>query len=303
MAQTANLFTQLRGAVIPAMATPLDLSGYRVNTDGVPQLVDFLIDRGVGGLFVGGTTGEGVVLSGAERMRLHAATVQATAGRVPVLIHAGTNTTRETFDLALHAAEIGADALVVITPTFYPLGDEALFNYFATIAASVPALPLLVYDIPHFANNGISPALLARLAADIPSFAGVKCSRPDAQMIRKLIDATPDGKLLLAGNEQIMLGSLAMGAHGMISGLATAVPEPFVGMAGAFNAGRLAEAHAWFTLSNQILDIAARGPRIGNIKAILEARGVPVGPPVPPRPVGNAGLWQEILALLDSVAA
>lgn len=293
------LFQKLRHTVTPAMATPIDASGYRVATEQIAPLVEFLIERNVGGLFVGGTTGEGVLLNVAERKRLHEETVIIAANRVPILIHVGTNATRQSFDLAVHAGEIGADATVCVTPYFYPVDDDALVNYFKTIAAATPDLPFLVYDIPHFANNTISPTLLQRLGDEIPNLAGVKCSSGDGQAIRRLIAPTPDDVLFLAGNERIMLGSLAMGAHGAISGLSTAIPEPFVGMVNAFAAGQMQEAQNWFGIINRLLDQLATQPRIGGIKQILQERGVAIGDPMPPRGKGTTGIWEQVLDVLE----
>lgn len=139
-----TLTAQLSGHVAPAMATPLTPDGFRLNANVIPQLVDFLIERGVGGLFVGGTTGEGILLSDAERRQLHALSVSAAARRVPVLLHVGTNDTQSAVALAQHAASIGADAIVAVTPTFYGVSDEALLTHFAAIAGAAPETPFLL---------------------------------------------------------------------------------------------------------------------------------------------------------------
>ncbi|MGB1253176.1 MAG: dihydrodipicolinate synthase family protein [Candidatus Promineifilaceae bacterium] len=290
---------KLHHKIIPAMATPIDISGNRVSLKDVPPLVDFLIERHVGGLFVGGTTGEGVLLSVEQRKLLHKAVVEAAAGRVPVLLHVGTNTTRDTFDLAVHSESIGADANVAVTPYFYGIDDQAMLHYYQEIAKAAPNLPLLAYDIPHFANNGVTPSLLTELFETIPQFAGVKCSRKDAQMIRRLIDVTPADKMMLVGSEQIMLGSLAMGATGAISGLSTAIPEPFVKMITAYSEGRMKAAQQWFRLSNQVLAALASEPRLGGIKAVLNQRGAFVGDPIAPRPKGSDQAWKKALDVIE----
>lgn len=297
--QIATLHGRLAAGVLPAMATPLHDDGYTVNSAVVPDLVDFLIEAQVRGLFVGGTTGEGILLAPRERISLHETALMAAAGRVPVLLHVGANTTAEAVALARHAASLPADAIVVITPTFYAMPDDALLAYFVEIAAAAPELPLLVYDIPQMAVNGISPELLAHLANKVPNFAGVKCSRPDAQMIRRLIDAAAPNVGLYAGNEAIALGSLALGAHGLISGLATAVPEPFVALTGSFARGNTAAAQEEQRRVNRLLALLPAGARIGAIKGILQQRGLPVGPCVPPRPTPEVpGLWQAMKELL-----
>ncbi len=295
---TTQLFEQLLNTVTPAMATPIDASGYAVDQDALVPLVDFLLERGVGGLFPGGTTGEGVLLPVEERKKLHATTIASAAGRVPVLVHVGTNNVRDSVELAQHAEATGAAAIVIVTPYFYPLADADLLAYFKLVTAAAPATPFLVYDIPHFANNGISPALLRQLSAEIPTFAGIKCSRGDGQLIRQLIAALPPEKLFLAGNERILLGSLAMGASGTVSGLSTAIPEPFVNMVEAHAAGDGATAQKWHSVINQLLDSASQYNRIGGIKNILAARGVFVGNPIAPRPIVSAEIWPQLEQIL-----
>lgn len=297
--ERSTLFNRLQSGVLPAMATPLTADGYDVNLEAVPTTVDFLIGAGVNGLFVGGTTGEGILLDLEQRYALHEAAMKAVSGRTPLLLHVGTNNTRDTSALAAHASKMGVDGIVVITPTFYGMNDDALLAYFQETAARAPATPFLVYDIPHMAVNGVSPALLARLMQTIPNFAGVKCSRPDAQIIRQLIDVANNRVLVLAGNERIALGSLALGASGLISGLATAIPEPFVALVAAVAAGNLERARAEQLRINRLLDLIPTGERIGALKLILEQRGIPAGPVVPPRSLPAAPeLWQRLSALL-----
>lgn len=286
------------------MATPLVGDGQAVSPDGIVGLANFLIDAGVKGLFVGGTTGEGILLSSEVRMTLHSQAVQAADGRVPIIIHAGTNTTAGTLALARHAQEIGAAAVAVVTPFFYGMDDQALFDYYQTIAETIPQTPLLGYDIPHMAVNGISPALMARMAAEIPSFAGIKCSRPDAQMVRALIDAGTAETMVLAGNERVAAGLLALGVDGLVSGFATAVPEPFVALTQAFRDGDLSELRRQQQLINHILDEIPAGVRIGAIKAVINQRGIEVGTAVPPRamPAQDWQGWTKIKKILDTAS-
>ncbi|MBE2202238.1 MAG: dihydrodipicolinate synthase family protein [Anaerolinea sp.] len=290
----------LSGGVTPAMATPLQADGYTVNTAVVPHLVDFLLARGVKGLFVGGTTGEGILLDVAERLRLHEAAMLAVNGRAPLLLHVGANRTDTAVALAQHAAALGVDAIAAVTPIFYAMSDDALADYYHAIAAAAPNLPLLLYDIPHMAVNGISPTLFTRLSAELPSLAGIKTSQGNAQLIRPLIEATNAQQLALIGNEQIALGALAMGGHGLISGLSTAVPEPFVALTAAVAAGDLIAAQQAHRLINQLLQLLPGGARLGAIKAILQERGIAVGAVVPPRPMPQGPIWAKMEPLLAS---
>ncbi|MEZ4516731.1 MAG: dihydrodipicolinate synthase family protein [Chloroflexota bacterium] len=112
----ATLKHALSGGVSPAMATPLIPGTYTVNLDVIPQLVDFLIGAGAKGLFVGGTTGEGILLDTDQRKALHEAGIMAAAGRVPVLVHVGAQRTATAIELAQHSVALGVDAIVAITP-------------------------------------------------------------------------------------------------------------------------------------------------------------------------------------------
>ena len=296
-ARIAALKASLAGGVAPAMATPLLPGSHTVNTAVVGPLVEFLLARGVKGLFVGGTTGEGTQLDDDQRRALHEAAVAAAGGRVPVLLHVGAQRTEAAVALARHAAALRPAALVAMTPTFYGVSDDALARYFHAIAAAAPDVPLFLYDIPQFAVNGIGPALLSRLAAEMPSLAGLKTSRVDIQIVRQLIDALPRERILLAGNESAALASLALGADGLISGLSTAIPEPFVALTRAAAAGQLDEAREWQRCINRLLGVLG-GARIGGIKAILVQRGIPVGPPVPVLDSTDAPLWPRAAEIL-----
>jgi dihydrodipicolinate synthase/N-acetylneuraminate lyase len=291
-----NLRQKIFGGILPAMATPINPDSEEVSGPVVEQLVDFLINSGVNGLFVGGSTGEGILLPQDERMMLHETAITAAASRVPVLVHVGANNTRESISLAEHAASISADGIVAVTPFFYPVHDNAILDHFKAISSAAPETPFFAYDIPHMAVNGVSPDLLLRMKSDIPSFAGVKCSNPNAQKIRGLLDAASEDVMVLVGNERIALGSLALGAHGLISGLATAIPEPFVSLVKDFSAGRLEQARYNQKLINRLLDPVPAGARIGAIKEMIEQRSIAAGPPLAPRPKPSSDWlsWQQV---------
>ncbi len=298
----AILKDQLKNGVTPAMATPTvigdRLANGRLSPSLIPPLVNFLTNAGVKGLFVGGTTGEGLLFSVDERKQLHEAVMACST--IPILLHVGADRMGDALELTTHAVDLNPSAIVAITPTFFGMDDDALFDYFAAIAQTAPELPLLLYDIPHMAGNGISISLFERLVEAAPNLAGVKISRPDAQAIRCLIDAAPDHMMILAGNESIALGSLALGADGMISGLATAVPEPFVTLTQQFADGNIAAAQQTQKQINRLLAITPHKRRLGMIKSILNDRGIPVGAVVPPRAMPkaewNASKWRSIIA-------
>ena len=296
-----SLQALLKHTVIPAVATPLYASGYHVNTDIVPALSSFLIEQGVGGLFVGGTTGEGVVLDLDSRCRLHEATVLAVDGRVPVLLHIGANSTRDACALAAHAQAIGADAIVAMTPHFYPLSTDEQLRYFESLAKNAPNTPLFLYEIPHYANNSISPVLYNRLSAIIPRLVGMKTSRTNVAEVCQFMANRSADAMVLVGNEAALLELVSAGAYGSISGLATVIPEPFLALMNEIKNENWEEARRCQAIIKQLLGALKDVPRIGAIKAILTARGVDVGPPMPPRGSAELVIWDKLKPLLQEV--
>ncbi len=294
-----NLKSKILHGVCPAMATPVLEDGVTVNTAVIPQLVQFLVDAGAKGLFVAGTTGEGILLDAPQRIRLAEAAVAAMNGRLPVILHVGANRMDTAVTLARHAVELGVNGIAAVTPYYYGVHDKALVTYYRTVSEAAPETPLLLYDIPHMAVNGISPTLIPTLIQEVPTLAGIKSSLKDAQLIRQQIAAFADSHIVLVGNEAIALSSLAMGAHGMISGLSTAVPEPFVALTKAVGDGDLDTARKWHQIINQLLTQIPAGARIGAIKAILTERGIGVGTAVPPRPMPTKPVWSAMKTILD----
>ena len=150
----------LEGVICP-LVTPFDEEG-RIDDAGLDQVIDFLLENEIDGLMVGGTTGEGMLLSLPERMMLCEKVVDHVKGRVPVIAHTGCISTAETIALTRHAEATGASAASVIVPYFFTFDDESLFQHFVSAANAAPELPMLLYAFPGNAKNDISPALLKR---------------------------------------------------------------------------------------------------------------------------------------------
>ena len=134
-----------RGVICPTV-TPLKPNG-DINPDMIRPLVDFLIDRGVAGIYPLGSTGEGPLFTTEERKAVAAATVEAVSGRLPVIVHTGAMTTGETIDLTRHAQSIGADAASVITPWYFLHGEEALEAHYRAVLEAVAGFPVWLYNL------------------------------------------------------------------------------------------------------------------------------------------------------------
>ena len=211
---------KLHGAIAAAV-TPLTEGGRRLHEAGVEPLVGFLAAGGVDGALACGTTGEGVLLSVAERMRVAELFVAARPAGFLVAVHAGAQTTDDTVALAAHAQESGADAVAVIAPPYFPLDAEELFLHMRAAANACDPLPFYVYEFAGRSGYRIPVAVIERLREHVPNLAGLKVSDTPFEAVEPYL---LEGLDVFIGNEPLALEGMAAGAVGTVSGLAAAWP-------------------------------------------------------------------------------
>lgn len=198
--------TELSG-ILTAMATPFDESG-AVDEAAARRLARHLIGHGSHGVVVAGSSGEAATLDDAEHISLLRAVVEEIGGEATVICGTGTNDTRHSVELTKAAAEAGAAGALVVTPYYNKPTFPGILGHFEAIAAAVPGLPLIAYNIPSRVVINVSPAELAELAK-IDSVVAVKQANND--------DLEPiDGMALLAGNDDVFLRTLELGGAGGI---------------------------------------------------------------------------------------
>lgn len=272
--------------ILPAVLTPFTADGSAVDLEAFRRLVEWLIQKGVHGLFVCGTNGEGPLLTNAERRQVTEAAVTQAAGRVPVLAQTGALTTREAVELTRHAQEAGADGAAVVTPWYFAWDDAALFEHYSTVAAAVPDFPIYLYNIPGNTRNEIKPALAARLARAHANIAGVKDSSKDLNRTEEFIAALSPEHRVFVGTDSLIVPALSIGAAGGVAGVGNVFPEVMVRMYESYLAGDQEEARRLQFLTARLRD-AMKGPAgVMLYKRILEVRGLPMGGPRrPARPV------------------
>jgi len=219
--------------LITAMATPFDEGG-AVDVDGGRRLAAHLLEHGSHGLVVGGTTGECPTLTDEETIELLGA-VRAEAGDdVLIVCGTGTNDTRHSRELTKRAAAAGADASLVVTPYYNKPNPAGIRAHFEAVAAAVPELPMVVYNIPSRVIVNIDPGLLAELAA-IDNVVAVKQANDE--------ELGPiEGLRLLAGNDNTFLRVLEFGGAGGITVASHVVGEEMREMWDAAQAGDLERA-------------------------------------------------------------
>ena len=268
-------YQPIHGVICPTV-TPLKPNG-DINRDMIRPLADFLIDRGVGGIYPLGTTGEGPLFTMEERKAVAAAAVEAVAGRVPVIIHTGAITTGETIELTRHARDIGATAASVITPWYFPLDDAALEAHYGAVYQAVPGFPVYLYNLPAMAQNSLSAALVTRLARRYENCVGLKDSSGGLGTMFAT-NHLKDGRFnTCIGPDGLILAGLSMGLDASVSGSLNYMPEIIVGIYESFTAGDLARARQLQQQQQAVSAVVASGGWLPVVKGIMAERGLPVG--------------------------
>ena len=206
---------------IPALITPM--RDGKVDEQAFRKFVSWQIEQGSHGLVPCGTTGESPTLSHDEHMRVVALCVEETAGRVPVIAGAGSNSTDEAIGLTRHAKEVGADAALHVTGYYNKPSQEGIYRHFMAIAEAVN-IPILLYNIPSRAIVDISVETMARLARH-PNIIGVKDATGNMARPSRERNACGKSWRMLSGNDDSALGYMAHGGHGCISVTANVAPK------------------------------------------------------------------------------
>jgi 4-hydroxy-tetrahydrodipicolinate synthase len=229
-----------KGSLV-ALITPMTPDG-ALDEDAFARFVEWQIREGTKGIVPVGTTGESPTLSHDEHKRVVEIAVKVSAGRIPVIAGAGSNSTAEAIDLSRHAKEAGADATLVVTPYYNKPTQEGLYLHFTTIADTVD-LPMIVYNIPPRSVVDISVETMARIAKH-RNIVGVKDAT--ANLTRPLHTTATCGTefMQLSGEDHTALAFLAAGGHGCISVTANIAPRLCSQMHAAWQAGHIHEAMA-----------------------------------------------------------
>jgi dihydrodipicolinate synthase/N-acetylneuraminate lyase len=211
----------LKGALAAAV-TPLRDDGEALDEEAFTPYVAFLEEGGLDGILALGTTGEGILLSPAERKRAAGLFIAAAGDDFAVAVHCGAQTTADTVALADDAAEQGADAVAVIGPPYYPFDEESLVRHFAAAAEACSPLPFYLYEFRARTGYSIPLAVITKLRELAPNLAGLKVSDQPFEEVEPYL---LEGLDVFVGAESLVLQGLERGAAGAVSGLAAAFPE------------------------------------------------------------------------------
>lgn len=207
-----------------ATLTPFDAAD-SLDEGAAHAHAQWLVENGVDGLCTAGTTGEFLYLTEAEKRRLTALTVQAVAGRVPVLAGVWALRPHERADLARAAEDAGAAGVFLPTPIYYPTDDAALVDYYRQVHAATH-LPVFAYNIPQYAANTLSSDVVARLLEE-GLIAGIKDSTGSAERVGELTTRFGDTAVIFAASDSFATRGRELGADGFISAIANVMPAEF----------------------------------------------------------------------------
>jgi len=266
-----------QGAIV-AMLTPFDDSG-RISESEVRKLVDFLISKGVNGIFPVASCGEYTHLGMSERKFLIDIVVDEAGGRVDVIPGTGATCHKQSIELAIYAREKGCSGIVLHGPYFFKNTDEVVEGHLRIVAESVD-IPVFLYNIPFFANE-VTPAMVERLCA-IPNVVGIKESSGNMVNVMNILEMTrkirSDFRVML-GAEEIFFPALLMGAKGCMTAICGIMPEFVVGIYKAFLDGNAARA---YNLQMAILPLIREMKTVNfpqGFKEAMSLRGINMGRP------------------------
>ncbi len=267
--QTASKTMTSPARALAAAVTPFT-SDEHVDAAAIAGLVAFYAARGIDGLLILGTTGEGVLLSAAERRAVAEEFLRCAHQQVPVLVHCGAQSTRDTVALADHAAGHGAAGVAVIAPPYFALDERSIEQHFVTAAKACDPVPFYVYEFAARSGYAVPLAVVERLREVAPNFAGLKVSDTPFEHVQPYLLAGLD---VFIGAEELIAAGLAAGAAGTVSGLAAALPEPTVR---AVRSGSPQDS----ATAGRVRATMQRFPFHAALKNILRWRGVLITPSV-----------------------
>ena len=264
--------------LVAATLTPLHPDG-AVNLEPIPRIVDLLERTGVSGIYICGSTGEGISLTGEERRAVAAAYVAAAKGRMKTVVQVGHNSLREAQELAAHAAKIGADAISATAPSYFKISTVSmLVDCMAEIAAGAPQTPFYYYHIPALTGAALDMVeFLPAADAKIGNLVGMKYTTPQAFEYQACLNLQ-DGRFdVLWGCDEMFLSALATGARGAIGSTYNIAAPLYLEILAAFQAGDMQEAQRLQLLSVKMIRVMLSHPFLAIMKWLLGLYGVECG--------------------------
>jgi len=275
-----NISEKEFSGIFPYLVTPLDESG-GLKDDVLRDLVNHLISKGVHGLTPLGSTGEGAYFPWELKKRVIEVVVETTAGRVPVIAGVNEITTAGAVEQASHTERIGADGILVVLPTYFPLADQQVVEHFRAVARAV-SCPVTLYTNPKFSSWDFTVETLRQLAEEA-NIRYLKDASGNIGKLMSIVTALGDRFKIFSATAHVPVFVLMLGGVGWMAGPACLIPEQSIALYELACQKRWEEA---LELQKKLwpLNVAfQRYSLAACVKAGLEMQGFPVGPPLPPQ--------------------
>lgn len=222
------------------MVTPFNADG-SVNYEKAADLAEWLINNGSDGLVVAGSTGEAATMSAEEKLELFRVVVNRINKRVPVIAGTGSNNTADSVKMTKMAEAMGVDGALIVGPYYNKPTQEGFYQHFAAVAQST-GLPIIVYNVPGRTASNISPAIVARLAADFENIVAIKEAAGNVAQVAELYSVLPEEFTIYSGDDGLILPFMSVGATGLISVLSNIGGGILQDVMQAYEDGRVREA-------------------------------------------------------------
>lgn len=284
---------------ITALATPFAADG-AVDTDAFARLIDAQLAAGTSAVVVAGSTGEAAALEDSEYRALLAFAVHRIGGRIPVLAGTGASSTTRTLALTRLAADIGADAALVVTPPYVRPTQSGLLAHYRTVAVE-GGLPVVLYNVPARTGCDLLPETVGELAAH-PGIVAIKEARPEPERMEALLRHRSEAFFVLSGDDPTAARAMLAGADGVVSVASNVVPGAFRHLCQLARSGDQAGALALDRRLADLYRFLGVEPNPIPVKALLELNGIGRGLRLPLQRLSSTHAAEAIRIHADSLA-
>lgn len=260
--------------VIPALITPFE-EDESISEQKIRMLIENLIEQGVNGFYIAGSTGEGFLMSIEERKRVAHIAIDQVKGRVPVIVQVGTIAAKSAIELAEDAYKAGADAISSVPPFYYKFSFDEIYNYYSDVASATP-LPLIVYSIPSTTGVDISLESIEKLYT-IKNVKGIKYTSMNHYEMQRIKQSIGRDFMVYSGADEMCLSGILMGADGIIGSLYNVNPELYIKIYNNLIKNDIISAKHNMEIANDIIQIFLKYNYYPSLREALKWMGLDSG--------------------------
>lgn len=290
--------------LVAATHTPFHADDASVRLEIIEKQAEGLVNDGVKGVFICGTTGEGLSMTVAERMAVAERWLSVAKGSsLRVIVHVGANVLTESADLAAHAEKLGAAAVAMISPNFFkPESAASLAMCCRFVAIKCRNTPFFYYDIPSFTNVRLSmPEFLTEAIRLIPNYSGLKFTHDDLISLQLCVSEFGEQIDILSGVDELLLPCLSIGIRGAVGSSYNFAAPLYHLLMKQFEAGDLAAARKTQLTAIKLIKVLCKQSYTGSCKALMTRKGIDVGPARFPQISLTEEQSQSLFAALDTL--